>query len=249
MQSRLRLRDEEVRRLEVMMGHYPSYQIVLASELPIIVQSVPSGLPVELLKRRPDIRAAESRLAAADNRVKVSKKNKLPALRLTASGGTSTNELTEILNTEFKTWGLFGNLIQPLIQGGRIAANINRSQAIRAQTLADYEQIVLKAFREVESTLAAEVYLKEQEAALGDGALEALEAERLAWNQYQKGLIDVVTVLESQRRAFDSKRQLLQISNQRLQNRINLYLALGGDFGQLAETVIVGRSNDERHEK
>ena len=206
-------------------------------------------MPVELLKRRPDIRAAESRLAAADNRVKVSKKNKLPALRLTASGGTSTNELTEILNTEFKTWGLFGNLIQPLIQGGRIAANINRSQAIRAQTLADYEQIVLKAFREVESTLAAEVYLKEQEAALGDGALEALEAERLAWNQYQKGLIDVVTVLESQRRAFDSKRQLLQISNQRLQNRINLYLALGGDFGQLAETVIVGRSNDERHEK
>ena len=249
LQSRLRLRDEEVRRLEVMMGHYPSYQIVLASELPIIVQSVPSGLPVELLKRRPDIRAAESRLAAADNRVKVSKKNKLPVLRLTASGGTSTNELTEILNTEFKTWGLFGNLIQPLIQGGRIAANINRSQAIRAQTLADYEQIVLKAFREVESTLAAEVYLKEQEAALGDGALEALEAERLAWNQYQKGLIDIVTVLESQRRAFDSKRQLLQISNQRLQNRINLYLALGGDFGQLAETVIVGRSNDERHEK
>ena len=140
-------------------------------------------------------------------------------------------------------------MIQPLIQGGRIAANINRSQAIRAQTLADYEQIVLKAFREVESTLAAEVYLKEQEAALGDGALEALEAERLAWNQYQKGLIDIVTVLESQRRAFDSKRQLLQISNQRLQNRINLYLALGGDFGQLAETVIVGRSNDERHEK
>ena len=81
---------------------------------------------------------------------------------MTASGGTSTNELTEILNTEFKTWGLFGNLIQPLIQGGRIAANINRSQAIREQALADYEQIVLKAFREVESTLAAEVYLKEQ---------------------------------------------------------------------------------------
>ncbi len=244
LQSRLRLRDVEVRTLEVIMGRYPAYQMALASDLPVIVQPVPAGLPVELLERRPDLRAAERRLAAADSRLKVSKKNKLPAIRLTASGGTSTGDLTEILNTDFKVWSLFGNLTQPLFQGGRLEAGVNKSQASREQALAEYGQTALQAFSEVESALAAEVYLKEQESALRHGAEEALEAEDLAWDQYQKGLTDIVTVLESQRRAFDSKRQLLQISNQRLQNRINLYLALGGDFGQATATASAQNNRD-----
>ena len=229
--SRMRQRDADVRTLEVIMGRYPAYQLAVASDLPLITQPVPVGLPAELLGRRPDIQAAERRLAAADSRVKESKKNQLPSIRLTASGGTSTNDLSEILNTDFTVWSLIGNLTQPLYQGRRLAAGVDRSQASREQALADYSQTALQAFREVESALSAEVYLKEQESALRNGAEEALEAEDLAWDQYQKGLTEIVTVLESQRRAFDSKRQLLQISNQRLQNRIDLYLALGGDFG------------------
>ena len=114
--------------------------------------------------------------------------------------------------------------------------------------MAEYGQTALLAFSEVESTLAAEVYLKEQESALRHGAEEALEAEGLAWDQYQKGLTGIVTVLESQRRAFDSKRQLLQISNQRLQNRINLYLALGGDFGQSAVTASAEKKKNEAND-
>ena len=243
--SRMRLRDLEVRTLEVIMGRYPAYKLALASDLPVITQPVPAGLPAELLERRPDIRAAERRLAAADSRLKVSKKNRLPAIRLTASGGTSTDDLSEILNTDFKVWSLVGNLAQPLFQGGRLAAEVDRSQAGREQALAEYGQTALQAFREVESALAAEVYLRKQESALRTGAKEALEAEELAWEQYQKGITDIVTVLESQRRAFDSKRQLLQISNQRLQNRIDLYLALGGDFGQ---SVATASAQDNRNE-
>lgn len=246
--SRLRRRDLEVRTLEVIMGRYPAYQMTLASDLPVIVQPIPAGLPVELLERRPDIRAAERRLAAADSRLKVSKKNRLPAIRLTASGGTSTDDLTEILNPDFKVWSFFSNLAQPLFQGGRLAAGVKRSQAGREQALAEYGQTALLAFSEVESALAAEVYLKEQESALRTGAEEALEAEDLAWDQYQKGLTNIVTVLESQRRAFDSKRQLLQISNQRLQNRINLYLALGGDFGQSSVTASAQDKRDETND-
>jgi outer membrane protein TolC len=82
----------------------------------------------------------------------------------------------------------------------------------------------------VETTLNAETFLTQQETALRAAVQEAIEAEKLAQEDYLAGLADIVTVLESQRRVFDAKRSLLQLQNQRLQNRIDLYLALGGEF-------------------
>ena len=91
-------------------------------------------------------------------------------------------------------------------------------------------QTTLQAFAEVETTLNAETFLTQQETALRAAVQEAIEAEKLAQEDYLAGLADIVTVLESQRRVFDAKRSLLQLQNQRLQNRIDLYLALGGEF-------------------
>ena len=109
-------------------------------------------------------------------------------------------------------------------------AGQDRSEADREGALAAYAEAVLIAFREVESSLAAEAYLTGQERALRTAAEESAGAEELAWDEYQRGLSTIITVLESQRRSFVAKRQLLEISNQRLQNRIDLYLSLGGDF-------------------
>ena len=117
-------------------------------------------------------------------------------------------------------------------------ASIRRSRARYQQALARFGQTALTAFREVEGALSAEVFLANEEAALLTAADESIEAENLAWDQYQKGLSGIITVLESQRRSFNAQRSLLQITNQRLQSRVDLYLALGGDFGQLsAESV------------
>ena len=91
-------------------------------------------------------------------------------------------------------------------------------------------QTTLQAFAEVETTLNAETFLTQQETALRAAVQEAIEAEKLAQEDYLAGLAGIVTVLESQRRVFDAKRSLLQLQNQRLQNRIDLYLALGGEF-------------------
>ena len=232
--SRRRQRDVAVRGLEVLLGRYPSYDLGTSMALPVIGKTIPAGLPAELVSRRPDILAAEQRLAAAEQRVGEAKKARLPAIRLTSSGGTSTDEFAELLNTEFKVWSLASGITQPIFQGRRLKANMKRSQAEHKRAWATYSQQVLTAFREVETALAAESYLTAQEAALKRAVDESIGAEELVWDQYGKGLNDIITVLESQRRSFDSKRQLLQISNERLQNRVDLYLALGGDFGNPA---------------
>ena len=228
---RRRQRDVAVRSLETLLGRYPSYEIEISKRLPMIRRSIPAGLPSELVSRRPDILAAQERLAATELRVGEAKRVRLPAIRLTSSGGTSTNEFGQLLNGDFKVWSLANGVFQPIFQGPRLAANVKRWQAQYERTWADYSQQVLTAFREVETALAAEAYLATQEAALKTAVDESVGAEDLAWDQYEKGLVDIITVLESQRRSFDSKGQLLQITNARLQNRVDLYLALGGDFG------------------
>lgn len=239
LEARKRQLDTVVRRLEVFMGQYPAYNLSVADRLPQIRHSVPAGLPSELLARRPDIAAAERRVAASGERVKVSKKSRLPTIRLTGGGGTSTDDFNELLNMDFKVWNIGSGLVQPIFQGGRLLANVKRRQAQYETALADYGRTALTAFREVESALASESYLAGQEEELRVAAEESRSAADLAWDQYQRGLNDIMTVLESQRRSFDSQRQLLQISNERLQNRVDLYLALGGDFelGEIKESV------------
>lgn len=238
LEQRQRFRDSAVRNLEVLLGRYPSHQLGLADRMPSVVREVPAGLPSDLLRRRPDLIAAERRLAAADRGLSASKRALLPAIRLTSGGGASTREFRDLLDTDFKVWNLGVNLAQPLFLGGRVRASIRRSRARYQQALARFGQTALTAFREVEGALSAEVFLANEEAALLTAADESIEAENLAWDQYQKGLSGIITVLESQRRSFNAQRSLLQITNQRLQSRVDLYLALGGDFGQLsAESV------------
>ncbi len=236
LQFRYRQRDGSTRSMETLLGRYPAHQVQAATDLPALTQGVPAGLPSDLLHRRPDIVAAERRFAASGMRLKESRKNMLPSLSLTAGGGTSTDEFDELLNTDFKVWNLGANLAQPIFQGRRLKANAQRFNALRDRALADYASSALTAFREVETALAAEKFLADQEEALQTAAEESIEAEQLAWDAYQSGLDNIITVLEAQRRSFDSQRQHLQIINQRLQNRINLYLALGGNFNT-EETV------------
>lgn len=231
--SQLRQRDVAVRSLETLLGRYPAYEIGLSTRLPVIRRSVPAGLPSELVSRRPDILAAHERLFATQHRVSEAKRALLPSIRLTASGGTSTDEFDQLLNRDFKVWSLANGVFQPIFQGSRLAANVERWRAQYTRAWAEYSQQVLTAFREVETALAAETYLATQEAALETAVDESVGAEDLAWDQYGKGLANIITVLESQRHSFDSKRQFLRISNQRLQNRVDLYLALGGDFGDI----------------
>ncbi len=228
--ARRRERDESARALEVLLGRYPADKIVAASALPIIEREVPAGLPSELLARRPDLVAAERRLASADERFKDVKKNLLPNISLTTSAGYSSSALEELLEPQQNVWRLAANLVQPIFRGGQLKGARMRAEAVLVEQIATYSQAVLGACQEVENALGSEIYLREQEAALKVAATESIAAEELAWDQYTRGLVDIVTVLESQRRSVSARGSLLLISRNRLQNRIDLYLALGGEF-------------------
>ncbi len=228
--QRQRQLDTIRRQLELLLGRYPAATVELSRELPPVPSQIPAGLPAELVGRRPDLAAAERRLRASAARLAASRAALYPRISLTASAGRSSAELSDLLDGDFSVWNLVGNLTLPLFQGGRLRAGVDLAQAGSEQALAFYAASVLKAYAEVESALAAEGYLARQEGALQEAAQQTKAARGLAQNRYNKGLTDLITVLETQRRAFEAESQLLAVRRQRLEARIDLHLALGGGF-------------------
>ena len=222
--------DAIVRSLEVLAGRYPNFQSAIPEKLPSIKLDIPAGLPSEILGRRPDLMEAEMRLAASDERLQQVGKNRLPGIQLTGSGGTSSNALKNLFDLDFLLLSIAADLSQPIFEGGRLTAQVDLSRAKTKEALADYAMIVLNAFKEVETALSAKELLSRQETALRTAQEESMEAEALALEEYTKGIVDIITLLESQRRSFQAQKSLLQIQNQRLQNSLDLYLALGGEF-------------------
>ena len=234
MKARQRERDVAARSLEGILGRYPADEISARRTLPDITRPIPGGLPSDLLQRRPDLVAAERRLAAADERKLLADKNRWPTLSLTANGGTQTDDLGELLNPDQNVWRLAAGLTAPLFRGGQIAGQRKQAEGRLLEQVATFSQAVMTAFQEVENALDNEVHLREQETALQKAATESVAAEELAWEQYNRGLVDIITVLDSQRRSVNSQSSLYTVSRARLQNRVDLYLALGGDFGNPA---------------
>ena len=231
---RQRDRDIAVRSLETLLGRYPSGNLKVAVDLPNLSQELPPvGLPSELLLRRPDLLAAERRVAASLERVRVAQKDLLPTFSLSGGTGTTTREFRELLDHEALLWNVAGNLVQPIFQGGRLIAGISLAKASHRQALAAYADAVLNAFLEVEVLLVSEGHLHVASEAAQKAASEAVAAQELAQQHYQNGLVNIVTVLEAQRRSLNARSALIDSRHARLINRINLYLALGGDFGYL----------------
>jgi NodT family efflux transporter outer membrane factor (OMF) lipoprotein len=233
-ESNLALRKDQLqifkRQLEALLGRYPANRIELSEQLPLIRQPIPEGLPADIIRQRPDLIAVERRLAASQMRVKEAKGLLYPRISLTASGGTSSAELKDLLDGDYSVWNLASNILQPLFQGGRIRAGIDQAKAEEAETLARYAQSVLNAYAEIEASLDSEKFLSERERALEIAAEQAVAARKLSDERYARGLTDFIEVLESQRRAFISQSQLLNVRRLRLENRIGLFMALGGDF-------------------
>jgi NodT family efflux transporter outer membrane factor (OMF) lipoprotein len=223
-------RSRALRRLETLGGRYPAGGFDVAAALPPLPPAVPAGLPADLIARRPDLVEAERRLAAADSRWLQARRTLYPSVSLTAGGGTSSNELGDLLDGDFRVWNLAANLLQPLFQGGRLRAGVQAADAGAREALAGYAATALRAYAEVENALESERALAEREAHLTLAVEQAREAWRLAEQRYRSGLADYVTVLEAQRRALAGESEWLGVRRLRLDNRVDLHLALGGGF-------------------
>jgi len=216
------------RRLEVLLGRYPAGRLTEASALPEPPSGLPAGIPSELLGRRPDLVAAFDRLLAADSRVQSVRKLLLPRIVLTAAGGTRSTALTDLVDPRALAWNVVIGLAQPLFTGGRIRGEIQLNEARAEEALNLYKSTALNAFREVEQVLAADEWLREQEKALRQ-AVEQTEASRkLAIYSYQLGMIEILTLLDSYRSTLNAQSAHIAVKRQLLNNRVNLYLALGG---------------------
>ena len=233
-ESRLAARQERLVRerqlLQTLLGRYPASPVTLPTELPDLRQPIPAGLPAELLIRRPDLVAAERRLQATDERLRLAARNRLPRLQLTASGGTSSDELRNLLEGDRTIWSLVGGLTAPLFQGGRLKANQELARANVEQAMNQYAQTLLEAFREVETALSSAPLLAERQRALGQALETAQRLEQQAAEQFRSGLGTLDAWLEAKQRLYDARSALLEVHNLRLQNRIDLHLALGGGF-------------------
>jgi NodT family efflux transporter outer membrane factor (OMF) lipoprotein len=244
--QRQRQLDAAARRLDLLLSRYPGGTPDGATALPPLPPPAPAGLPSELVRRRPDLLAAERRLAAAGFRISRARAALYPSLRLTGSAGSSSNELDDLLDSDFSVWNLAGSLLQPLFQGGRLRAGVELSEARYREISSLYAQSVLRALSEVETALTAEGLLRRQAEALATAAAEAAAAERLAKDRYGRGVGDYLAVLAAQVQALDAASQLLSARRALLDTRVDLHLALGGGFEADPATNISSLSETSR---
>lgn len=228
--ARQELEGRASRLLEILAGTYPAGKAGASALLPELPEKVPTGLPATLLDRRPDLAASERRIAAADQRLLEAKRALLPAISLTGSFGSASDDIGDLLSGDFSIWSVAGNVVQPIFQGGRLRANIDRRGSELELAATEFEKTALTAFGEVENALAAETFLTRRVDALAESSRLALEAYRRSLEEFELGTGDVLTVLAAQQRLFTSRAQWLAVRRERLENRVDLYLALGGSF-------------------
>ena len=224
-------RDEAARGFEVIVGRYPSAEARASRELPVLKARVPAGIPSDLIERRPDLAVARADLFASARRADAARKAMLPGISLTGNTGTPVARFADFLDPSFLATSVAANFTQSLYEGGALAANARGALAANEASVHEYAQTALEAFREVESALGADASLAEQETYLLKEVEQASLAEKQAARDYSDGVNDdILRVLESQSRATNARGSLIRLRNERLQNRIDLHLALGGDF-------------------
>ena len=227
------VRNEAARTLEELLGRYPEASLTTSADLPSLPDQVPAGIPMQLIERRPDLVARRALIYASAKRADSTRKSFLPDLNLTSSSGTSSSDLLRILDPGELAISIAANITQTLYSGGTLAARSRQSLADNQTQIELYTSDVLNALREVESALDASQALYDQEVFLKKEARQAILAEQFAEDELIGGTstrseTQVLELLEAQLRADNARSSLISLRNQRLQNHLDLLLALGG---------------------
>ena len=191
----------------------------------LIQPPAPAALPSELLRRRPDVAAAEYRIAAADAQMRVARADFLPSIDLGAAAGLV---LSDLLADPVGVWSLGGSILAPIFQGGRLQAQLDGATAQRDQAAWAYRSTVLDAFREVEDRMAVLSNLKEQESALEAQRVAVADALRHARNRYRAGYTPYIEQVDAQRALLGVELSLIQVRADELTALVGLYQAVGG---------------------
>jgi NodT family efflux transporter outer membrane factor (OMF) lipoprotein len=223
-------RTQALRALEALVGRYPSASVEVASELAPVPPPVPAGLPSELLERRPDVVAANRRVAAAFYGVEEAKAARLPTISLTGSVNDISSELFVLQDRDNPVWSAGASLLLPLFTGGALRSQVRIRNAEQRQAIAEYGRIGARAFGEVENALSAEFAASRRQEVLAVATSENQRALELAEVRYDIGSGNLLGVQQQQLAVHGSRSTLIRMTTERLVQRVNLYLALGGGF-------------------
>jgi len=191
---------------------------------------VPAGLPSELLERRPDVIAAERRVASAFNRVGEAKAARLPKIALTMGVNSISSELFVLADRDNPVWSFGANLLMPLFTGGALKAQVEIRSAEQREAVAQYASIGLRAFADVEEALASELAMRDRERILTAQLADSQRALDISQVRYKVGPGDLRDVELRQIALRANRSTLLRVQAEQRVQRINLHLALGGSF-------------------
>jgi NodT family efflux transporter outer membrane factor (OMF) lipoprotein len=223
-------RVQSLRALETLVGRYPAADVEVAAQLAQPPGAVPAGLPSELLERRPDVVAAERRVAAAFYGVQEAKAARLPRIALTGNVSDISSDLFVLKDRDNPVWSAGASLVLPVFNAGALQSQVRIRTAQQKQAVAEYGRIGARAFGEVEDALSAEFAAARRESVLGRAVAENENALKLAQVRSDVGSGDLRGVRQQQLAAYGSRAALVRVQAERLVQRVNLYLALGGGF-------------------
>jgi NodT family efflux transporter outer membrane factor (OMF) lipoprotein len=222
--------EQSLRALELLLGRYPSAQVDVPDQLAGLVPGVPAGLPSELLERRPDVIAAQRRVAVAFSRLKEAEAARLPRFALTGGASHISSELFVLQDRDDVVWSLGGKVFAPLFSGGSLKAQAEVRTAEQEQAIAQYVDTALDAFGDVEDALSSEAALQDREVILAAAVVDAERALELSETRYRVGSGDLRYVQQQLLAYHTARMTLLRVQSERRVQRVNLHLALGGDF-------------------
>src|SRR5438105_11448706 len=223
-------RAQTIRAIEVVTSRYPAGRFDVRRSFPGQPKGVPAGLPAQILERRPDLIASERRFAASFHRVNEARTARLPRFVLSGTGGLGTSQLDSVGVLDAVVWTFAAGVTQPIFFGGELKAAQDLRTVEQKAAAASYVGAALRAFEDVENALANDYYLRKREGALADAVSSSADSVKFGREQLEQGQIDMFTILRLAGENLAAKVQLTQVRASRLRERVNLHLALGGDF-------------------
>jgi multidrug efflux system outer membrane protein len=222
---------QTLRALELLLGRYPAAELKARQDLDTIPGPVPVGMPLQMLERRPDMVAAERRVAAAFDRVGEAKAARLPRISLNASVADISSDVIQLQN-DYKnpSAGVGGRIVAPIYQGGALNTQVEIRTLEQKEAVAQYARMALRAIGDVENALAAETTLAERAQLLQRVLADNQRALDLAQTSYRVGKTDLRSVQQQQLNLLAARLSLLRVQSDQLSQRVNLHLVLGGSF-------------------
>src|SRR5579863_3337370 len=224
---------QTVYALAVLIGKTPeSVDVDMGTLADLSIPAVAEGLPSQLLSRRPDVAEAEQQLIAANADITVARAALFPSIQLTAGGGYESSALVSLVSPPNRVYALTAGLTQPIFHGGALRGQVAFSKARYTELLTTYHKTLLTAFSNVEDALVATQQTAEQQRRQQEAVATARRAFEFAQTQMSAGVVNILTVLNTENALFSAQDELAQVNYLRLQALVDLFTALGGGWHQ-----------------